>query len=110
MNKMSILVLGLAVAGVALAQQPAPAPAPTAALPTIAAHTCEKPEFPGKVAPQSRQKKWSEDFKAYVECLKGYIGERNAAIEANSKAAKSAVDEFNTNVADFNAQVKSLSE
>lgn len=109
MIKTSILALGLVLAGGALAQQPA-AQQPTAPLPTIAAHTCEKPEFPGKVAPQSRQKKWSDDFKQYVECLKAYIGERNAAIEANSKAAKSAVDEFNTNVAEFNAQVKSLSE
>ena len=110
MIKTSTFALGLVLAGVALAQTPAPAPAPTAPMPTIAAHTCAKPEFPGKVAPQSRQKKWSDDFKAYIECLKGYIGERNAAIEANSKAAKSAVDEFNTNVAEFNAQVKSLSE
>jgi len=110
MIRSSTLVLGLVLAGAALAQAPAPAPAPTAPLPSVAAHACTKPEFPGKVAPQSRQKKWSEEFKAYVECLKTYIGERNAAIEANSKAAKSAVDEFNTNVAEFNAQVKSLSE
>ena len=108
MIKTSTLALGLVLAGVALAQTPAPAP--TAPMPTIAAHSCAKPEFPGKVAPQSRQKKWSEDFKAYVECLKTYIGERNAAIEANSKAAKAAVDEFNTNVAEFNEQIKSLSE
>jgi len=110
MIRSSTLVLGLVLAGAALAQAPAPAPAPTAPLPSVAAHACTKPEFPGKVAPQSRQKKWSEEFKAYVECLKTYIGERNATIEANSKAAKSAVDEFNTNVAEFNAQVKSLSE
>jgi hypothetical protein len=79
-------------------------------MPAIAAPSCTKPEFPGKVAPQARQKRWSDDFKVYIECLKTYIGERNAAIEANSKAAKAAVDEFNTNVAEFNAQVKSLSE
>ena len=110
MIKTSTFVLGLALAGAALAQTPAAAPAPTAPLPSVAAHACTKPEFPGKVAPQSRQKKWSDEFKAYVECLKTYLGERNATIEANSKAAKSAVDEFNTNVAEFNAQVKSLSE
>jgi len=110
MPKTSALLAGafLAVAGSPLAQ--APAPAPSAPPPTIAAPACTKPEFPGKVAPQSRQKKWSDEFKAYIECLKGYIGERNAAIEANSKAAKAAVDEFNTNVAEFNEQIKSLSE
>lgn len=110
MNKTSSLLVGaaLALAGSAFAQ--APAPAPMASMPTIAGHTCAKPEFPGKVAPQSRQKKWSDDFKVYIECLRTYIGERNAAIEANSKAAKTAVEEFNTDVAEFNAHIKSLSE
>ncbi|MFI4925791.1 MAG: hypothetical protein ACHQJ7_11705 [Vicinamibacteria bacterium] len=81
-----------------------------APMPAIAGHTCAKPEFPGKVATQSRQKKWSDDFKGYIECLKTYIGERNAAIEANSKAARTAVEEFNADVAEFNAHIKSLSE
>jgi hypothetical protein len=110
MNKGSFRVAGIALAsaGSALAQGAAPAPA--APMPTVAAHTCTKPEFPGKLAPQTRHKKWSDDFKLYVECLKGYIGERNAAIEANSKAAKAAVEEFNVNVTEFNEQIKSLGE
>ena len=61
----------------------------------------------GQVAPRGE---WSDDFSGYIECLKGYIGERNATIEANSKAAKTAVEEFNTNVDEFNEQIKSLSE
>ena len=110
MHKTSAFLVGaaLAVAGSAIAQ--APPPAPMAPPPIIAAHACTKPDFPGKVAPMARQKRWSDDFKAYIECLKTYIGERNAAIEANSKAAKAAVDEFNVNVAEFNEQIKSLSE
>ena len=118
-----IAAAAFVAAGSAHAQQsPAPAPAAgaapaagtpaviTAPLPTIAAHKCEKPEFPGKMAPDTRLRKWSADFRGYVDCLKVYIGERNATIEANSKAAKAAVEEFNTNVNEFNETVKSLNQ
>jgi hypothetical protein len=102
--------------GAAFAQSPAApaaagapaATAPTAPLPTIAPHKCEKPEFPGKIAPETRIRKWSTDFRGYVDCLKVYIGERNAAIEANSKAAKAVVDEFNASVTEFNETIRSL--
>ncbi|MEO8484774.1 MAG: hypothetical protein ABI585_00410 [Betaproteobacteria bacterium] len=116
MPKTSTLVLVAAFACLpsagALAQTPATAPAaaPPAPVVAIAAPACEKPEFPGKVAPDPRIRKWSADFRAYLECLKAYVGERNATIEANSKAAKKAVEEFNSDVAEFNEQVKSLSD
>ena len=64
--------------------------------------------MPGRLAPETRIRKWSADFRGYVDCLKGYIGERNATIEANSKAAKAAVDEFNTSVTEFNETIRSL--
>ena len=80
MTTPTILAAALALAltcGIAFAQNPAtpatpatPAAAPAAApaaptapLPTIAAHKCEKPEFPGKVAPETRIRKWSADFR-----------------------------------------------
>ena len=94
----------------ALCAAPGRGNAPAAPVVTIAGHKCEKPEFPGKIAPDTRIRKWSADFRLYVDCLKAYIAERNAAIEANSKAAKSAVDEFNTNVAEFNETIKSLNQ
>ena len=98
----------LATATVAQAQTAAPAAAPTAQ--PVPAHKCAKPEFPGKLATERMVKAWSDNFRGYIDCLKGYIGDRNATIEANSKAAKEAVDEFNTNVNEFNEQVKKLNE
>ena len=94
----------------ATAPATAPSAAPAVPVVTVAGHKCEKPEFPGKIAPEPRIRKWSTDFRAYVDCLKGYIGERNATIEANSKAAKTAVEEFNTNVTEFNEQIKTLNQ
>ena len=107
---LALLALALALAsGAPFAQAPAPAAtAPTAPLPVIAQHTCQKPEFPGRSANERRIQKWSTDFHSYVDCLKAYIGERNATIEANSKAAKTAVEEFNTSVTEFNETIKTL--
>lgn len=96
-------VCALAFAAPLSAQSPAAAP-------TVPAHTCEKPEFPGKVAVEAKIKRWINDFKSYTECLKAYIAERNAVIDANAKSAKAAVDEFNTNVNEFNATMKTLQE
>jgi hypothetical protein len=89
------------------AQSPAaPAPAPT----VVAPHKCEKPEIPGRLAPETRIRKWSVDFKVYGDCLKAYIAERNAVIEAQGKAAKATVDEFNASVHEFNEAVKALND
>lgn len=88
----------LVLAAQALAQAPAPAP-----VVNVAPHACTKPaEFPGRVAQQQRIVKWSSDVRAYTECLKAYVAERNATIDANAKQAKSAIDEYNAAVKDFN--------
>ena len=78
--------------------------------PAVPPHACEKPEFPGKVSVDAKIKRWINEFKAYTECLKAYIAERNAVIEANAKSAKAAVDEFNSSVTEFNATMKTLQE
>ena len=102
--RLAALACTLALATPALAQAPAATP------PVVAPHSCEKPDFPGKVAVEAKIKRWINDFKAYTECLKAYIGERNAAIDAQAKAAKSAVEEFNSSVTEFNATMKTLQE
>ncbi|CAG0992951.1 hypothetical protein BURK1_02370 [Burkholderiales bacterium] len=75
---------------------------------TVPPHKCEKPEFPGRVSPQAKLQRWTSDFRAYLECVKAYVNERNAAIDAQSKAAKIAVDEFNAGVTEYNETVKTF--
>ena len=78
------------------------------AVPPVPSHTCAKPEVPGRVAPQPKLRRWQSDFKAYVDCMKAYLAERNAAIDAQAAKAKAAVDEINASVAEYNETVKSL--
>ena len=87
----------------ALAQTPATPPAPSVPSPA-----CAKPEFPGRVAPQPKLRRWQTDFRAYIDCMKAYLAERNAAIDAQAAKAKAAVDEIGGSVAEYNEAVKSL--
>lgn len=98
----ALAATSLVLAAHAVAQGPIPATTP-APIVIVAPHTCAKPaEFPGRVAQQPRIVKWSNDVRVYTECLKAYVAERNATIDANARQAKSAVDEYNAAVKDFN--------
>ncbi len=113
--RLAVAMAALVLSAVAAAQTPPAAPAapakaglPTVTVPPVASHACSKPEFPGRVSPEARLRKWSTDFLEYIDCLKRYVAERNATIEANNKGAKAAVDEFNASVTEYNETVKSL--
>ena len=66
--------------------------------PEVPQHKCEpKPEYPGRLALQvdSARRNFERNQKAYDTCMKAYLADRNAAIEANKKAANAAIDEYN---------------
>jgi hypothetical protein len=59
---------------------------------------CEpKPEYPGRLAMQSnlRADGFNKDIKRYQECMKKYIGERQAVSKANDDSANAAITEYN---------------
>ena len=107
-------VLFLAVATVASAQQ-APAPAAAAAPPVInpaaAAHKCPKPDdYPGRLASDTQRRNWTRNANGFLDCLKKYIGEQQAAYNAmvekakpHLEAANASIDEYNKAVAAFKA-------
>jgi len=100
LSRTALAAAAILLAAPALAQSTAPAAAPVV---SIAPPACEKPgTFPGRVAEQARVIKWANGMRAYTDCLKAYVGERNAVIDANAKQAKSAVDEYNAAVKEFN--------
>lgn len=93
---------------VLVAAAPLPAFGQAPAAPAVPSHSCVKPEFPGRVAVQPKLRRWQADFKAYIDCLKTYLDERNAAIDAQAAKAKATVDEINKSVAEYNETIKSL--
>lgn len=91
-----------AVSLCAVAQTPAPAAAP----PLVAASTCVKPEFSGRLATDTRMTAFNREFKAYGECVKKYVDQNKAIAEAATAAANRAVDEYNTYTADIKAKIE----
>lgn len=79
----------------ALAQQPsAPAAAPSV---TVPPPKCEpKPEWPGRLATDSRRKLFDRELKQYKDCMNAYLEERKAHLKANEVAANAAIEEHNT--------------
>jgi hypothetical protein len=92
MNRI-VLALGLALGTTtALAQAPA---APAATVPPA---NCEpKPAYPGLKAIQndSKREQFQKELKAYQDCVKSYVAERKAFIEASNAAIRSVVEEHN---------------
>jgi hypothetical protein len=96
--KRTALAIALAMgASAALAQAPAaPAAAPVA--PEVPAAKCEpKPAYPGLKAVQDERKReiFQKDLKSYQDCIRVYVGERKAAVDANNAAMRTAVEEHN---------------
>lgn len=89
------------VAGAALAQQPAATP--------IAPPACTKPgEHPGRLASDTRRNAWTRAANTYLECMKKFIQEQQAAYNKVAEQAKphldaanAAIDEYNKSVAEF---------
>ena len=73
----------------------AQAPGPAAPLPDVPKPQCEKPEWPGRHATRNQQQNFDRTFKAYGECTKAYVDERQAAARAHQTSAQAAIDEYN---------------
>lgn len=87
------LLAALALAATTAVAQ-APAPAKTV---EVAPAKCEpKPEYPGRLASDTRRKLFDREMKAYKECMQAYLDERKAAIKANEVAANAAIEEHNS--------------
>jgi hypothetical protein len=81
-------------AATAYAQQPAaPANAPTV---TVAPAKCEpKPEWPGRLATDSRRKLFDREMKQYKDCMNAYLEDRKVHLKAHEQAANAAIEEHN---------------
>ena len=93
-----VTVLFAVCAGSVLAQTAAP----NAAAP--AAQTCVMPgHYPGKKASDTRKDAWMKEMKSWGDCVKNYVADLRAQIDAKIKLA-------NTTIEDYNAGLKALQE
>ncbi len=113
MNRLAALTAAL-LACAAFAAEPAPAapaapaaPSATAAAIAAAKPVCEKPEYPGRLADQSKIDRFNKKYKAYGDCMRKFIDEQSAISKAAADAGNNAINEFNAYVKAVNEQAGS---
>jgi hypothetical protein len=103
----TVSAFGFGGVGTALAQTAPPAaPAPS----------CEKPGDPprlqttatGREDAERKRNNWLKSQRAYVECLKQFIDEEQAAAAARAKAVNAAAEELTKAVKAYNEQAEAL--
>lgn len=88
----------------AVAQTPVAAPAPQK-------HACVKPaEHPGRLATDNQVRSWTRSANAYLECLKKFITEQQAAAKPYQEGAKVHIEAGNAAIEEYNNSVKDLKE
>ena len=104
----ALFAFSLGGVGPALAQTAPPAQA------AVPAPSCEKPGDPpravstesGKEAAERKRNSWANSMKAYVECLKRFIEDEQAAAAPHIKAVNAAVEEYTKAIKTFNEQLE----
>ena len=100
----ALFALTVGGVGSALAQTAAPAQD------AVPVPSCEKPGDPpralsteaGREAAERQRNAWSNKMKTYVDCLKHFIDEQQAAAAPHIKAVQTTLDEYNQAIKTFN--------
>jgi hypothetical protein len=79
-------------------------PSAHAPLPTIPPPNCKQPEYPGSNALNSTITAFNKDYKAYGECIRNYVQENKAWIDAVLETNNRAIEEYNK----YNTELKKL--
>ena len=102
----------LAAAAIVVASSPLAAFAQTpVATPAPQKHACVKPDdHPGRLASDNQIRTWTRSANAYLECLKKFIIEQQAAAKPYQEGAKVHVEAGNAAIEEYNNSVKELKE
>ncbi len=73
-------------------------------LPTIPPANCKQPEYPGSHALNSTIAVFNRDYRAYGECIKNYVQENKAWVDAVVETNNRTVEEYNK----YNTELKKL--
>lgn len=87
----------------ALAQTAPPAAASAAPSATSVASpgasTCVKPgPYPGRKVSDARKEAWSKEIKGWGDCIRNYVAELRAEIDAKIKVANATIESYNAGV------------
>jgi len=101
------LIAAAAVAAVASSFLFAQTPAPAAAPADLPKPKCEAPgDYPSKLSSDNQRRMWGKSRDNYLECMKKFITEQQAAAEPHIKAGNAAIADYNAAIKRFNEQME----
>ena len=94
--RLAVALAGALLAPPVLGQTPV-APAAPADPVVVPKPDCgAKPEHPGRLASDTRQRQWRKDAAAYLECFKKYAIDQRARAQQYQDAANALIDDYNS--------------
>ena len=91
--------------GTAFAQTPAAATGTAAAASDT--QTCARPgHYPGKKASDNKKEAWIAEVRAWGDCVKSYVADLRAQVDAKIKLANSTIEEYNAGVKELQEEQK----
>jgi len=97
-----LVVLSFAVGTGSVSAQTA---APNPAAPTTP--TCVKPgHYPGKKAGDNKKESWINEDRAWGDCVKNYVADLRAQVDARINLAGSTIEEYNMGVKELQDEQK----
>jgi len=101
------LIATSTLAAIASAGVFAQAPAPAAAPADLPKPKCEAPgDYPSKLSSENQRRMWGKSRDNYLECMKKFISEQQAAAEPHIKAGNAAIADYNAAIKRFNEQME----
>ncbi len=101
------LIVAATVAAVASSFAFAQTPAPAAAPADMPKPKCEAPgDYPSKLSSDNQRRMWGKSRDTYLECMKKFITEQQAAAEPHIKAGNAAIADYNAAIKRFNEQME----
>ena len=80
----------------------AEAPAP---MPKLPVHHCVAPEYPGRLALNSKITAFNRDYRTYGDCIKAYVAQNRAWIDNVVEVNNKAVEEYNKFTVNLQKQI-----
>jgi hypothetical protein len=109
----ALFAVALVLSPIASGQSAAPV------TPTVTpAPNCEKPGDPptldatnlGKTAAAQRQTKWTAGMRTYLDCIKAFVAEQQAAAAPHIRASNAGIEEFNKAMKTYNDYIDLLKQ
>lgn len=77
---------------------------------TVAKPSCNKPQYPGRLASETQKKSFNKDVETYAACIKKYVTDQQKLADDHIKAANAAAADYNNAVKELQTEIDKAKE